>query len=445
MSKYNLEYVKQTMQKDNNLLLSIEYKNGKTLLDVKCGSCDKKYKIRFLSYLSGTRCNNCANIKKGISKRKSETDIKVVMEQRNHKLTKLYYRNKRANVEFTCNLCNQQFDRIFSNYMHSKYCCEHINDTTYEYVKNMVESNNEVLVSYRDIKMKISKMVITCNKCNENYTTSLKYYNKNIRCNLCNKYNKKTVDDVKKLISDGGDTLLSTKHKSCMSKINVLCHECDEVFKTTYNCYKSGNRCPKCSLKRMAMNASHTQEYVEEFIKSCGDTLDDKYINMSEKINIICGACNEQFSTRFSSYKSSGVRCPCKNRSKGERLIREFLNKSHIRYTEQKTFKGCKNKLLLRFDFYLKDYKLLIEFDGTVHFKRCDVMGGEKAMISQKINDDIKNKFCTKNKRYLLRIPYTKMKHIETIINNYISQPIHEYVEFSNDEIYNDMKQRLKN
>ena len=49
-----------------------------------------------------------------------------------------------------------------------------------------------------------------------------------------------------------------------------------------------------------------------------------------------------------------------------EDKILEFLN---IKYEEQKTFEGLKYIGKLRFDFYLPDYNLCIEFQGKQHYE----------------------------------------------------------------------------
>lgn len=163
---------------------------------------------------------------------------------------------------------------------------------------------------------------------------------------------------------------------------------------------------------------------------------------MEDKIKIICGNCEQEFSITFHSYKTKGHRCSCKNPSKGEQIIREYLTKNNIQFTEQKTFDECKNKSLLPFDFYLIDHDLLIEFDESLHFYKCDVLGGENALERQKINDDIKNKFCLQYNKQLFRISYNHIKMIDSRLETYLNTKNHKILEFSHPELYKDMMTR---
>ena len=41
---------------------------------------------------------------------------------------------------------------------------------------------------------------------------------------------------------------------------------------------------------------------------------------------------------------------------------------NNIKYKRQYKFDNCKNKYKLRFDFYLPDYNIAIEYDGKQHY-----------------------------------------------------------------------------
>lgn len=104
--------------------------------------------------------------------------------------------------------------------------------------------------------------------------------------------------------------------------------------------------------------------------------------------------------------KEAGISEPYipKNISKFEKFIYEILcemfNKSDI-YT-QKSFKDCKNKNRLRFDFYIKSLNLIIEADGPQHFKYCSWFTDPHE------NDNIKNSYCKQRHIHIFRIRYRK-------------------------------------
>ena len=73
---------------------------------------------------------------------------------------------------------------------------------------------------------------------------------------------------------------------------------------------------------------------------------------------------------------------------------------------KKKTFKGCKSKKLLQFDFYLPKYNILIEYDGIQHYKPVGFFGGKKEFKETQMRDNIKNKYCKDNNINLIRIRY---------------------------------------
>ena len=80
-----------------------------------------------------------------------------------------------------------------------------------------------------------------------------------------------------------------------------------------------------------------------------------------------------------------------------------------------------------RFDFYLPQYNLFIEYDGQQHYEPARFYGSNKEKNEEELRkiqerDKIKNKYCEENHINLLRIPYWETKNIETIINNYLQR-----------------------
>ena len=84
----------------------------------------------------------------------------------------------------------------------------------------------------------------------------------------------------------------------------------------------------------------------------------------------------------------------------------------------------CKLIKKLRFDFYLPEKDIFIEFDGEQHFKPSMFGGkesGEEKLQRTVINDKIKNEYCEKNKIKLIRIKYdedlqNKLEEIKEMI-----------------------------
>ncbi len=110
------------------------------------------------------------------------------------------------------------------------------------------------------------------------------------------------------------------------------------------------------------------------------------------------------------------ISCGCIGTSKGEYLIKELLEYHNIDFQQEKTFETCifpdTNKKA-RFDFYLSDYNILIEFDGYQHFKFTGYeWNTEENYLKTITHDEFKNQWCKDNNIKLIRIPYT---HLSTL------------------------------
>lgn len=430
--KYTCQQVKERIENDGHILISTEYLNGKTPIQIQCGKCNTIYNVRFQAYLAGTKCKKCSDADRGIKRRVSEDDVKKLMEERGDLFKRLYFIKNRARVEFQCGECSMTFNLVYFNYQRRNNCsCERTKTKLdINYIKEYVLSQGEELISANYVNAK-APLEIECCNCNGIYDTDWNSYKRGVRCGLCSKYKKKTIEDVQELVKNGGDVLISTEYKNCVSDIEIQCGNCNENFQCTYARYRQGDRCPPCSLKRRIENAKHSQEYVENYIFEHEDKLISKYNKMDDKLEIKCGKCNEMFSTSFQCYKTYMVRCPCQSISKGERIIKEYLEKNNIPFEKQKTFPGCKKLIALRFDYYLPTYDVLIEFDGSLHFCACDLFGGNKTLQNTRKSDIIKNIYCIKNNKKLLRISYNYIRSVERILENYLNNPNKNIIEYS--------------
>lgn len=116
--------------------------------------------------------------------------------------------------------------------------------------------------------------------------------------------------------------------------------------------------------------------------------------------------------------------CGCVGSSKGEYLIKELLEYNNIFFEKEKTFENCvfpKTGKKARFDFYLPDYNILIEFDGYQHFYYTGYEWNTEENFLQTVErDTYKNEWCKNNQIQLIRIPYTHLSTltIEDLLEN---------------------------
>lgn len=107
--------------------------------------------------------------------------------------------------------------------------------------------------------------------------------------------------------------------------------------------------------------------------------------------------------------------CGCLHESKGNRKIKEILEKDNIKFIQEKRFSDLKfdSGYFARFDFYLPDYNTIIEYDGRQHFIQGNGVFDNKEKFAQtQAHDSIKNQYCKEHNITIIRIPYTHYDNI---------------------------------
>jgi hypothetical protein len=109
--------------------------------------------------------------------------------------------------------------------------------------------------------------------------------------------------------------------------------------------------------------------------------------------------------------------------SKGERKLAAVLDKHNIKFEMEKSFNGCRNGKgnKLRFDFYLEQHNILIEYQGHHHYHPVNKGRRAKHVHDTTIvHDRIKRQFCIDRGFGLLEIKHDEFANIEDIILNVI-------------------------
>lgn len=205
---------------------------------------------------------------------------------------------------------------------------------------------------------------------------------------------------------------------------NLLTNQYIEVEDSDgYRGFVKVNKLQKgCKMSRfdIRVNKSHYIENVNTYCKNngltveCLDFSDKEYTRQSLRFR--CG-CGNEFITSIASFQNGKVRCDtcAKSTSRYEETFKLFLQANNIDYIHQYTLNQCRDVLPLPFDFYIKDYDVLVEIDGEGHYYPCNFnqISNEKAMISYQStvkHDHIKSEYCAQNNLKLLRIPYYAMQ-----------------------------------
>lgn len=323
---------------------------------------------------------------------------------------------------------NQIVETVWNNANRQWYI-----DKGYSYTKN----RDKLYVKAKDLpKSSRAKVVVTCDICKNEYETTYSIISNNTEhtCKKCapdmaNKLrNKREANDkitiARKICECNGYTLITNEsdYEGVKGIIRFLCPKHGEQ-KMIFDNFLKGHKCRECGYEAVGKKLKKSPDEVKRIIESNnGNELLNKneYIDsQTNNLKIKC-KCGNVFIVSLSNYIKNGVnRCKtCSQKeSKGELLIRKYLESNNIEYVQEKRFKDCKDIKPLPFDFYLPKYNLCIEFDGQYHY--MPIISDER-LNSIKAHDKIKNDYCLDKKIQLLRIPYYDGNYIQQILENII-------------------------
>lgn len=211
-----------------------------------------------------------------------------------------------------------------------------------------------------------------------------------------------------------GDKYDYSKIKSVSGKMPIECKIHGEFLQGKIS-HLAGSGCPKCGISSASVSRMlGLDEFMRKSIEKHGSIYDYSkvdYRGAHKKVTIICTKHGE-FLVTAANHWSNGVGCPvCFNTSasKGEQLIKCWLDSHKTEYESQKTFPNLKIKSKLKYDFYLPKLNTLIEFDGEYHYRPITyskLRSGEEQLKITQFRDNLKTKFAEDNFMRLLRIRF---------------------------------------
>jgi very-short-patch-repair endonuclease len=174
--------------------------------------------------------------------------------------------------------------------------------------------------------------------------------------------------------------------------------------------------CKECNRVNSLNNYKRNFEDVQSnrSIKYTYPNIDKEFVNGNTKIPIEChvkGPNDEEHGMFWQTpaNHSTGQGCPKCQESRNERHIGELLRKNKIEFEKEKNYPELGNQ---KFDFYLPEYNVLIEYDGKQHFEPTFGKSEYTRQLNYNIlyeSDNIKDEFVKTNNYGLgmIRIPHT--------------------------------------
>lgn len=194
-----------------------------------------------------------------------------------------------------------------------------------------------------------------------------------------------------------------TVYKHHRERVTITCREHGD-FEQRPDQHLAGQGCPKCAwVKRTDGNRLTWEEFLErsnDLHNGFYSYLKSKYINTYTPIVITCPVHGDFKQTPKNHLVGKGCgRC---KESKGERALAVILDKYGISYQREYSFTNS----LYRYDFFLSDQNILIEFHGEQHYVPVDLFNGEKGLEETKRRDAEKITLAEENSIPLIVLNY---------------------------------------
>ena len=240
-------------------------------------------------------------------------------------------------------------------------------------------------------------------------------------CPICGGTLKMSHNDFElKMKEIHPNILLVNKYINNKTKIKCKCLIDDYEWEALPNNLLKGCGCHKCSNKTRRTH----YEFVEELKKIHPNIeIQNRFTIVHSPVKCLCIKCKNEFYS-LSTNLLKGHGCSVCASSKGEERISMYLRNKYIKYKPQKYFKDLfgVGGGYLKYDFYIPDYNLLIEYNGEQHYKPINIFGGEEKFKIQQEHDKRKRKYAENNGFLFLEIGYWDFDNIENILNKYLKE-----------------------
>ena len=307
--------------------------------------------------------------------------------------------------------------------------CPICNDNNNKYNGNerLIKALNNKTSNKYDIKIIDNNVHFYCKEhdksfiYNKNNIYSKKFYCDDCYDKVIQNNNSILIDKINKTISEHYSKLfefvelLPNNEIKLLNKLNntpVIVHQDRILYKIItndleYQYRKSFEKVSYDEAKKIVNNANITSWDEYKFWR-----VNTKQFNLPAHPNRVY----KEFTNYYDFFDTNDLKY--QSMSLGERKIFDFLINKNIKFISEKTFPDCRDKGLLRFDFYLPIYNIVIEFDGKQHHEETDYF--QSSLEEIQYRDNIKNEYCIKNNIFMIRLKYTELiqQTIEKTLEN---------------------------
>ena len=283
--------------------------------------------------------------------------------------------------------------------------------TKEEFIEKLQQKYNEpfLIIEYNGIN---KEGTYQCDYCKKQYHLvrmgELLKENRKHVCKQCfaSKHALQVLDEIKKhknLVF----IKFSYNYKQHKPTVVYKCNNCNELTEKSYTEFLKYPTCIHCGNNAKRRNSNTLSLILPPEFKLIGE-YEGQY-----KKTLFRHECGFIFNMRPKDLINGHSYCPkcSKKACKGERKIIRILEDLHINFIREKTFDWSNKR---RYDFYLPDYQLLVEYNGIQHYK--EVENFFLPLEEQKKIDNWKIEKAKENGLEVFVISYLDFDNIEKIL-----------------------------
>lgn len=276
------------------------------------------------------------------------------------------------------------------------------------------------ILTYEKMSSPITYKCDVCGKEHYLYKASDLFFKKHL-CNDCwygkGKGEKTLIekDEALKIIQENEDLVFikfGYNSKLMKNTIQFHCNKCGMTSELQLKFFIKRKKCPGCSYNAKHLTTTGIQARLKDY------TLLEEYQGTDTKILVRHNDCGFIWKTTPHNL-ISGFGCPkcSKRNSKGERKIIDFLTREKIEFSREHKFEWSNDR---RYDFYLPEFNLVIEYMGIQHYKEVSFF--RTSLEEQKRIDNWKKEQALLNQLDYLAISYENFEQIDNILAQRLSR-----------------------
>lgn len=433
--KYTYEQVKAEFEQKGYELLSTTFNGVSDKLEYIC----KKHEDKGIQKITFSKLHNCNQGCYYCGRERTESahmtilnkeKDKILCQSKGFEYVDTIRENGKIIIVFICNKHRELGEQHMTrNNMKRAKGCKYCfgKDLPEWYISQKIKEINphiKILEPYTKLSQRVDCL---CTKHNCHTRKSIQEILKGQGCHYCgleklSAQHFLTNEQVQNNIRILNPHIKLISYKGSKEPSDFYCEKHNKYFSKYYETLiHCASGCEDCYAENIRLRCGISEDEFKNRLKDVHPELIvlGRYINNSTPIDVYCTKHDHIYTLTPVALLNRMTCCDKMRITYKEELVCKLLEEKWLfNITRQKIFEDCIDKRHLRFDIYLDDYNVLIEYQGEQHYKPIKYSSEtqEEANIKfeyTKKHDEIKRQYCKDNNILLIEIPYWEFDDLE--------------------------------